>query len=81
MIWVCYKRLREENYIWPLTFSFESREDKDEIVVEVGELVELFKFLSRQLRIISLWVSNLSDWPLISVLSDVFNNGTMVKDL
>lgn len=32
--------------IWKLTFSSESCEDKDEIIVEVGELVELFKFLS-----------------------------------
>lgn len=38
----------------PLTFSFESCENKDEIVVKVGELVELFKFLARQLRTISL---------------------------
>lgn len=37
-----------------LTFSFESCEDKDEIVVEVRKLVELFKFLARQLRTISL---------------------------
>lgn len=37
---------------WLLTFSFESRKDKDEIVVEVRELVELFKFLAGQLRTI-----------------------------
>lgn len=46
----CYKWLKEEIHIWPLTFCFESCENKDEIVVEVGELVELFKFLARQLR-------------------------------
>lgn len=33
-------------HIWLLTFSFESCEDKDEIIVEVRELVELFKFLA-----------------------------------
>lgn len=32
--------------IWKLTFSSESCEDKDEIIVEVRELVELFKFLA-----------------------------------
>lgn len=32
------------------TFRFEAREDKDEIVVEIWKLVELFQFLSVQLR-------------------------------
>lgn len=30
-----------------LTFSFQTCEDKDKIIVEVRELVELFKFLVR----------------------------------
>lgn len=34
-----------------LTFSFQTCEDKDKIIVEVGELVELFKFLVRWLRL------------------------------
>lgn len=33
-----------------LTFSFQSSEDKDEIVVEIGELIELLEFLVKQLR-------------------------------
>lgn len=32
--------------MWLPTFSFESCEDKDEIIVEVRELVELFEFLA-----------------------------------
>lgn len=36
----------EEQNIWFLTFSFESCQDKDEIIVEIRELVELFKFLA-----------------------------------
>lgn len=38
-------RLKGECYMWLPTFSFESCEDKDEIIVEVRELVELFEFL------------------------------------
>lgn len=61
MIWVWSVWLREEQHIWLLTFSFESCEDKDEIIVEVRELVELFKFLAWQLRTVSLCASELSN--------------------
>lgn len=39
-------KIPEEQKIWFLTFSFESCQDKDEIIVEIRELVELFKFLA-----------------------------------
>lgn len=45
-----YMAERGEKNTWLLTFSFESCENKDEIVVEVRKLVELFKFLAWQLR-------------------------------
>lgn len=53
MIWEAETET-EDAHTRLLTFSFESRKDKDEIVVKVRELVELFKFLKWQLRIISL---------------------------
>lgn len=57
------QHVKQEQHIRLLTFSFQSCEDKDQIIVEVGELVELFKFLAWQLRTISLGATKKSNRP------------------
>ena len=50
------------------TFSFQSCEHKDEIVVEVRELVQLLKFLTMGLRVIQDYIMSISQQRINSLI-------------